>query len=150
MRGGSNDLFKWTNNYTCDVNCEQKFYGKKDGYYFKYRPIDLNNVFPRNNAGFQWRQWMESDPIGVTKVKSNGTLVLDDEKELNLETSLNEDRMNEIRKYNNDTEHLGGYLNDSIDLNGKSNFLKRYTYTVSGGNYKLGCGSLNEGRGECQ
>ncbi len=150
MRGGSSDLFKWSSNYTCDVNCEQKFYGKKDGYYFKYRPIDLNNVFPRNNAGFQWRQWMESDPIGVTKVKSNGTLVLDDEKKLQLEVGLDANEMTEIRKHNDNNEHLGGYLNESIDLNGKSNFLKDFTYTVNGGNYKLGCGSLNQGRGECQ
>lgn len=148
MRGGSNDLFKWSNSYTCDVNCQQKFYGERDGYYFKYRPIDLYNVFPRDNAGFQWKQWMESDPIGVTKVKENGTLVLDDEKDLQLEVGLNEEAMIDIRGYNSNNEHLGGYLNDSIDLDGKSDFLKSYNY--KGKHYKLGCGSLNEGRGECQ
>lgn len=153
MRGGSSDLFKWTNTYSCGVNCVQRFYDEDDnGYYFKYRPIDLNDVFPNRNAGVQWSTWMENE--GASKVNSNtGNLVLDqpNDKNLNLRANITSGMMETIRKYNNNHEHLGGYLDKSIKLDGKSEeFLKNTVgFEVKGGNYRLGCGSLNSLKAGC-
>lgn len=153
MRGGSSDLFKWTNTYSCGVNCVQKFYDEDDnGYYFKYRPIDLNDVFPNRNAGVQWSTWMENE--GASKVNgNNGNLVLDQpsDKNLNLRANITSGMMDTIREYNQNHEHLGGYLDKSIELDGRSKeFLKDTVgFEVEGGNYRLGCGSLNSLKAGC-
>lgn len=120
---------KWSATYECDVNCQQKLYDLEEGgYLYYFRPISLSQPFPNRSPGKNWFDWIESggnlERLADTYTSNN-----------NIEyyvTLTNTDIAN-IKKYNSDMNYEGkGYLNYSIDVNGTSEFIKKYNYFTLG------------------
>lgn len=125
----------WHIDYTCDVDVVQMLYNKNGkGYQFFYRPIDLNNPFPNREPSTNWISWW-NDNINKETLKLGYN-----NKEYSVALSPND--MRTIKDYNeNKTYNSGnnlGYLDYSINVNGKSNFVDRYMNRYTSDYNRLG------------
>ncbi len=120
---------KWSATYECDVNCQQKLYDLEEGgYLYYFRPISLSQPFPNRSPGKNWFDWIES---GGNLERLVDTYTSNNNIEYYV-TLTNTDIAN-IKKYNSDMNYEGkGYLNYSIDVNGTSEFIKKYNYFTLG------------------
>lgn len=126
----------------------QKFYNELDdketfkGFNFYYKPIDINNPFPNNNASnplptyslwYDWTQSANKKP-DLTKSYDKVTYVAN--------TSGNEST---IRAYNIEHPYTSW---ENMNINGKSQFIQSNSSIIQrtndvGNIYKLGCGAKN-------
>lgn len=130
----------WSANYKCDVECQQKFYDLDDGgYLYYFRPISLRQPFPNRNPGNNWINWIQ-DGDNAERLADTYTSNNNIEYYVNLSNS----DISNIKKYNADTNYKGGYLNNSIDNNGNSNFIRNYNYFTLGNVHHSGLGVFDE------
>lgn len=125
----------WHVDYTCNVDIIQMLYNKNGkGYQFFYRPIDLNNPFPNRDPSTNWISWW-NDNINKETLKLGYN-----NKEYSV--ALSPDDMRAIKDYNKDMTYNSGnnlgYLDYSINVNGKSNFVDRYMNRYTTDYNKLG------------
>lgn len=123
-------LTKWSADYKCGVNCEQKLYDfENGGYLYYFRPISLSQPFPNREPGKNWFEWIEQ---GGDLERFVETYTSDNNIEYYV-TLSNSDIAN-IKQYNDNMNYGGGrgYLNYSIDVNGNSDFIRTYNYFTLG------------------
>ena len=125
--------------YTCNVEVQQRLYKLDDkGFYFFYRPIDINNPFPGNREpSANWAEWWSDS--------SNQSLLENSYNHLEYSVFLLPNDIRTIKQHNeyvlDNTDRLG-YLNYSINNRGKSNFFGTVIGLTSSSNdhYDLGEG----------
>ena len=131
---------RWNAIYECGIECQQKLVEDKYLYYF--RPISLSEPFPNNRTpGSNWIDWIK-DEENKKRLLNTYTTSNNLEYTVNL---TNTDIAN-IKKYNEEKNFGGkGYLDNSIDINGNSDFIKKYNYFTLGNVNHSGLGVFDPG-----
>lgn len=112
----------WDTNLSCEVNL-YPLYGTKaydNGkeslkYVFIYRPIDLQDPFPRRSPGMNWYDWYSS-PSRQRRLETSY-------ERLQYSITLDSKKVSDIKKYNRTAKD---YLNWQGIQNGKSDFVNEY------------------------
>lgn len=131
---------KWNATYECGIECQQKLIEDKYVYYF--RPISLSEPFPNNRTpGSNWIDWINNEEnkkrLLNTYTSSNN---------LEYTVNLTNTDIANIKKYNEEKNFEGkGYLDNSIDINGNSDFIKKYNYFTLGNVNHSGLGVFDPG-----
>lgn len=131
----------WSGTYKCDVECQQRLFNNindsddnvPSGYYhnntpglylYMYRPISLSDPFPNNRqAGFNWHKWLDENKKNRLKNTYN-----ENNKEYTV--SLTNANISTVKEYNKLqlTGSALGYMNNSINLDGRSKFVNTYGF----------------------
>ena len=124
-------ITKWSANYKCGINCQQKFYDiPNGGYLYYFRPISLSEPFPNGREiGINWVDWI-ADRENQERLLETYTT----DNNLEYTVILSSSDIANIKRYNSNLNYSGGrgYLNYSIDINGNSEFVKTYNYFTLG------------------
>lgn len=111
----------WNDTFTgCSITITSLYYNtdKKTSFKFIYRPIDLTNPFPNRNPGVNWFEWYSK--------QQNKERLEQSYKNLEYSIPLDNQKINEIKKYNKAQNGKDGYF-DWDTMNGdESTFLKKY------------------------
>ena len=140
---------KWYGTYECGVECIQKLYDLEkysdrfaaterynSAYLYFYRPIYLNNPFPNREASSNWIDWIKSH--------SNDLMNTYSDSNLEYTVYLDNDALATITSYNDNLFENFGYLDYSIGIDGKSNFINSNSSIIKREyvtHYRLGVGS---------
>lgn len=138
-------ITRWTADYKCGINCQQKLYDLDNGgYLYYFRPISLNTPFPNRDPGRNWFEWIEE---GGDLERLAETYTSNDNIEYYVTLSNND--IANIKQYNYNANYNGGkgYLDldigDNFDINGNSKFIRDYNYFTLGNVNHSGLGVFN-------
>ena len=131
---------KWNATYECGIECQQKLVEDKYLYYF--RPISLSEPFPNNRTpGRNWIDWINNEKNKKRLLNTYTT-----SNNLEYTVNLTNTDIANIKKYNEEKNFEGkGYLDNSIDINGNSDFIKKYNYFTLGNVNHSGLGVFDPG-----
>lgn len=131
---------KWNATYECGIECQQKLVEDKYLYYF--RPISLSEPFPNNRTpGSNWIDWINNEENKKRLLNTYTT-----SNNLEYTVNLTNTDIANIKKYNEEKNFEGkGYLDNSIDINGNSDFIKKYNYFTLGNVNHSGLGVFDPG-----
>lgn len=131
---------KWNATYECGIECQQKLVEDKYLYYF--RPISLSEPFPNNRTpGSNWIDWINDEDNKQRLLNTYAT-----SNNLEYTVNLTNTDIANIKKYNEEKNFEGkGYLDNSIDINGNSEFIKKYNYFTLGNVNHSGLGVFDPG-----
>lgn len=131
---------KWNATYECGIECQQKLIEDKYLYYF--RPISLSEPFPNNRTpGSNWIDWINNEENKKRLLNTYTT-----SNNLEYTVNLTNTDIANIKKYNEEKNFEGkGYLDNSIDINGNSDFIKKYNYFTLGNVNHSGLGVFDPG-----
>lgn len=131
---------RWNATYECGIECQQKLIEDKYLYYF--RPISLSDPFPNNRTpGSNWIDWINDEDNKKRLLNTYAT-----SNNLEYTVNLTNTDIANIKIYNQEKNFEGkGYLDNSIDINGNSDFIKKYNYFTLGNVNHSALGVFNPG-----
>lgn len=154
--GSSRFVIDLNTNYQCKVGVVNKFFPKPDpcvgekcdsickkepcGYGFIYRSIDLNTPFPNSEidgcVGSRCRRIGENWYTFIKNVDNQKRLSSTYSNSYDYVVYLDNEMISNIRKYNNskNANNGDGYLDNSINVDGSSDFFKKNVAGICSGN----------------